>query len=163
MASSAQRNCGDWRSEVINDDADGHGLQGTVTGPMLWDLFFEDARQSINDCLYTEVVYADDLNACRVFPHHIDNAFIDKNMDTCQKELHSWGAANQVAFDAAKGSRHILSQSDPSGWIWAVVSRPRSAHGARFAGRTLFCLFFVVRSVTGVFPGSAAAACSRAS
>ena len=89
--------------------------QGTVTGPMLWNLFFEDARQSINDCLYTEVVYADDLNAYRVFPHHIDNAFIDKNMDTCQKELHSWGAANQVAFDAAKESRHILSQSDPSG------------------------------------------------
>ena len=65
--------------------------------------------------MYTEVVYADDLNAYRVFPHHIDNAFIDKNMDTCQKELHSWGAANQVAFDAAKESRHILSQSDPSG------------------------------------------------
>ena len=36
-------------------------------------------------------------------------------MDTCQNKLHCWGAANQVAFDAAKESRHILSQSDPSG------------------------------------------------
>ena len=42
--------------------------QGTVTGPTLWNSFFEDARQSLNDCLYTEVVYADDLNAYRVFP-----------------------------------------------------------------------------------------------
>ena len=37
--------------------------QGTVTGLMLWNLFFEDARESINKCLYTEAVYADDLNA----------------------------------------------------------------------------------------------------
>ena len=36
-------------------------------------------------------------------------------MKTCQHELHCWGAANQVAFDAAKESRHILSVSDPMG------------------------------------------------
>ena len=89
--------------------------QGTVTGPMLWNLFFEDARRAINECMYTEVVYADDLNAYRVFPNHIDNADIERNMDTCQHELHSWGAANQVAFDATKESRHILSLSEASG------------------------------------------------
>jgi hypothetical protein len=42
-------------------------FQGTVSGPMLWNLFFEDARHAINDCFFTEVVYADDLNAYRIF------------------------------------------------------------------------------------------------
>ena len=43
-------------------------FQGTVTGPTLWNLFFGDSREAINECFYTEVVYADDLNAYRVFP-----------------------------------------------------------------------------------------------
>ncbi len=86
--------------------------QGTVTGPALWNLFFEDARKAINECFYEETVYADDLNAYRVFPAHVDNAVIEKSMETCQHELHSWEAANQVAFDAAKESQHVLSLSN---------------------------------------------------
>jgi len=78
-------------------------------------LFFEDARAAINDCFYTEVVFADDLNAYRVFPSDFDNADIKTNLETCQKELHEWGAANQVAFDAGKESQHILSLSSPMG------------------------------------------------
>ena len=27
-------------------------FQGTVTGPMLWNLFFEDARHAINECFF---------------------------------------------------------------------------------------------------------------
>ena len=42
--------------------------QGTVTGPMLWNLFLEDAREAINERFYTEVTFADDLNAYRIFP-----------------------------------------------------------------------------------------------
>ena len=89
--------------------------QGTVTGPMLWNLFFEDARESINECLYTEAVYADDLNAYREFSANTSNADIETSLNGCQKELHSWGAANQVEFDAGKESQHILSLSEPSG------------------------------------------------
>ena len=36
-------------------------------------------------------------------------------MTNCQLELHKWGAANQVAFDAEKESQHILSLSQPEG------------------------------------------------
>ena len=36
-------------------------------------------------------------------------------MATCQRELHKWGGANQVSFDAAKESRRILSLADPPG------------------------------------------------
>jgi hypothetical protein len=39
--------------------------QGTVTGPSLWNFFFEDARHAINETFFTEIVYADDLNAYR--------------------------------------------------------------------------------------------------
>ena len=89
--------------------------QGTVTGPDLWNLFFEDSRSAINECFYNECVYADDLNAYRIFPGSMDNAAIEENLEVCQHELHQWGAANQVAFDASKESRHILSLTDPSG------------------------------------------------
>ena len=90
-------------------------FQGTVTGPMLWNLFFEDARRAINECLYTEVIFADDLNAYREFPSDMYNELIQKSMTDCQQELHSWGAANQVAFDAGKESQHVLSLTDPLG------------------------------------------------
>ena len=43
------------------------------------------------------------------------NADIIRNIKICQHELHRWGAANQVAFDSAKESKHILSSSAPLG------------------------------------------------
>ena len=89
--------------------------QGTVTGPILWNVFFEDARHAINEYLFTEVVYADDLNAYRIFPSDTDNSIIKTCIDNCQHELHKWGSANQVAFDAGKESQHVISVSDSSG------------------------------------------------
>jgi hypothetical protein len=90
-------------------------FQGTVIGPDLWNLFFEDARLAINEWHYTEVAYADDLNAYRVFNGRCDNADLLKSIAFCEKELDRWGNANQVAFDPAKESRHILSLADPCG------------------------------------------------
>ena len=52
-------------------------FQGTVTGPLLWNFFFEDARHAINECFYKEVVFADDLNAYRVFPSATENSAIN--------------------------------------------------------------------------------------
>ena len=89
--------------------------QGTVTGPILWNVVFEDARHAINEFLFEEVVNADDLNAYRIFPSDTDNTSIKTCIGKCQQELHKWGAANQVAFDAGKESQHVVSVSDPSG------------------------------------------------
>ena len=36
-------------------------------------------------------------------------------MENVQQELHRWGAANQVSFDADKESKHVLSRSEPFG------------------------------------------------
>ena len=36
-------------------------------------------------------------------------------MHKCQEELHEWGRANQVVFDASKESMHILSRTHAHG------------------------------------------------
>ena len=100
-------------------------FQGTVTGPILRNLFFEDARRAINECFsFTEVVYADDLNAYRVLPSTMPNNVIKKSLDSCQQELHKWGAANQAYFDAGKESQHVLSLSDPFGNSFKLLGVP---------------------------------------
>ena len=95
--------------------------QGTVLGPTLWNLFFEDAREAINNWLFEEIVYADDLNAYRLFSSSTDTATIETCTRSCQTELHAWGRANQVVFDPAKESRHILSLIDPVGQTFRML------------------------------------------
>ena len=51
----------------------------------------------------------------RFFPSETGNDIIKACTGSCQQELHKWGLANQVAFDAGKESQHIISISDPSG------------------------------------------------
>ena len=90
-------------------------FQGTVLGPQLWNLFFEDAAKAINEFMFEEVVYADDLNAYKIVPSATTLESSIKSMDNVQAELHSWGAANQVSFDPSKESKHVLSRTDPHG------------------------------------------------
>ena len=85
--------------------------QGTVWDPSLSNTFFVPAFAVINSLSFTEICYADDLNAFKAFDNHISNIFIQDSLNTLQKELHLWGSANQVTFDAAKESKHILSRS----------------------------------------------------
>jgi hypothetical protein len=99
-------------------------FQGTVTGPTLRNVFFEDAHHAINACFYKEVVFADDLNAYRTFPSATSNSNIMESLQNCQQELHKWGAANQVAFDASKDSQHVLSLSDPAGESFKLLGVP---------------------------------------
>ena len=89
--------------------------QGTVLGPQLWNLFFEDAAKAIQEFLFEEVIYADDLNAFKILPSSTPNDAALKAIDNVQNELHQWGAANQVCFDANKESKHVLSLTDPFG------------------------------------------------
>ena len=37
------------------------------------------------------------------------------SLDGCQRELHTWGATDQVALDASKESKHVHSLSDLEG------------------------------------------------
>ena len=99
-------------------------FQGTVTGPDLWNLFFEDARQPIIECFFKEVIYADDLNAYREFPSTTDHIIIKNSLRNCQDELHKWGEANQVSFDSAKEGQHVVSLSDSWGSSFKLLGVP---------------------------------------
>jgi hypothetical protein len=90
-------------------------FQGTVFGPMLWNMFYEDARHAIQEMSFDECVFADDLNAHRIFAESTPNAKILNSLTLCQEELHDWGKANQVAFDPGKEGFYILSNSEAYG------------------------------------------------
>ncbi len=62
-----------------------------------------------------EIVYADDLNAFRSFNNTHANGNILSKLKEVQDELHRWGHANRVTFDADKGSMHIISKIQSSG------------------------------------------------
>jgi hypothetical protein len=90
-------------------------FQGTVLGPQLWNLFFEDAARAVQEFFYEEVIFADDLNVYKVVPSSTSVEKALESIGNVQGELHKWGHANQVVFDTAKESKHILSLSDSFG------------------------------------------------
>ena len=53
-------------------------------------------------------MFADDLNAFQSFSSSISDDHIREELKQCQQLLHLWGSANQVIFDPAKESFHIL-------------------------------------------------------
>ena len=65
--------------------------------------------------VFREIVFADDLNAFRIFSGSAPNHQILKCAESCQKELHTWGRANQVTFDPGKESMHVVSRTEPEG------------------------------------------------
>ena len=95
-----------------------------MAGPILWNLFFEEARYVINECFFKEILFADDLNAYCIYSSATQNDVNKKTLASCQLELHKWGAANRVVFDAGKESQHILSLSDPHGNMFKLLGVP---------------------------------------
>ena len=89
--------------------------QGTVLGPILWNLFFGDARRAIQMLKFVETIVADDLNAYRRFNNSVSNSVVVRVAKQCQSRLHEWGRANQVEFDSTKESITILSRHSPYG------------------------------------------------
>ena len=96
-------------------------FQGTVWGPPLWNLFFEDARLCLEVIHFAVMVFADDLNAFKQFPNSVDNGSIMSELETAQNNLHQWGRANRVCFDAGKESSHVLSHREPAGGNFKIL------------------------------------------
>ena len=83
------------------------------------------------------------MNAYREFSASTSNTDIERSLKGCQQELHGWGAANQVAFDAGKESLHILSLSEPSG---TGLERKKDLNTKEYYGnldKMIFCKVFV--------------------
>ena len=62
-------------------------FQGTVLGPMLWNVFYKDASVAIRSKSFEEIVFADDLNAFKKYSAEVPNEAILQDMDSCQSEL----------------------------------------------------------------------------
>ena len=60
--------------------------QGTVWGPWLWNLFYEDARLALLVHDFQETVFADDLNAFRAFLLQTPNHDLITASKACQAE-----------------------------------------------------------------------------
>ena len=86
-----------------------------MLGPILWNLFCEDARRAIHETCFEEIVYADDLNGLKEFAHNASVVSVLAEAKKCQTELHKWGRVNQVSFESAKESVHIVSHAQPQG------------------------------------------------
>ena len=95
--------------------------QGTVWGPWLWNIFYEDARLALQFASFLAVVFADDLNALRPFPLNAPNKVVIRTAEECQQELHKWGRANQVQFDPGKESLHVISHHCPAGSNFKIL------------------------------------------
>ena len=82
--------------------------QGTVWGPTLCNVHHADAQKPISQNDFTEVIFADDLNAYRSYARSTPNDHLVSDMAKCQADLHRWGCGNQVTFDESKESMHII-------------------------------------------------------
>ena len=79
-----------------------------MRGPPPWNHFYADARHAVHDADFTETAFADDLNCFGPFPTILSDEAQLESMSECQVAVHKWGEANQVIFDPAKESFHIL-------------------------------------------------------
>ena len=76
--------------------------QGAVFGPSLWNAFVGDAAIVFESAGFCIVIYADDLNAFKAYDRSMSNNVILADLRSRQAELHKWGRANRVTFDASK-------------------------------------------------------------
>ena len=63
-------------------------FQGTVLGPPLWSVYFEDSRLVAAQEGFEDTYFADDLNLFRSFPSTTGNHTVTAALDDCQKSLH---------------------------------------------------------------------------
>ena len=63
--------------------------QGTVWGPPLWNVYFEDSRHAVNQCGFEDAFFADDLTCDRIFDKSLNNVAVMEEMKECQDTLHA--------------------------------------------------------------------------
>eukprot|EP00969_Alexandrium_andersonii_P253832 11219189-Alexandrium_andersonii.AAC.1 len=64
---------------------------------------------------FRDIVYADDLDACKVVDSALSDDEVFQLIRNCQAALRRWGSANQVSFDASKEGSRIISRHRAAG------------------------------------------------
>ena len=102
--------------------------QGTVWGPSLWNVFVGDVACVVKARGFSIVIYADDINIFKQYPARIVNDRILEDLRSCQREIHAWGSANQITFDAGKESFAVLSTTNAEGESFKLLGIPFDVH-----------------------------------
>ena len=79
---------------------------------------------AVNLICFMEIVFADDFNCCKHFSLNVGNETLHAEVHQCQRELHKSGKANQVSFDHAKESKHILALNGGDGCNFKLLGVP---------------------------------------
>ena len=95
--------------------------QGTVLGPLLWNLFFADTQYLVSSRHFDSIVYAADLNVYKSFANDTSNESIFTELNNMQSHLHSWDSANFISIDGIKESKHITSRRSSSGSDFRIL------------------------------------------
>ena len=90
-------------------------FQGTVLGPPLWNLFFADVQLEVAALDAQSSVFADDLNAYKLYDADCTSSFIKEDLTIVAERIHHWGTINQVLFDPLKEHFCILHRSEYEG------------------------------------------------
>ena len=89
-------------------------FQGTVLGPPLWNVFFEDVSTAV-PAGFVEKKFADDLSCFKGFDKEVSNEEVHAELRRCQLAVHEWGKKNQVIFDSLKEYFVILHGNEGEG------------------------------------------------
>ena len=81
-------------------------FQGTVLGPTLWNVFFNDVSFEASSHGGEPSKFADDLTVMKKYPLTMSNADCIEDMRLTQNEVHRWGRRYRVTFEASK--EHII-------------------------------------------------------
>ena len=65
-------------------------FQGTVLGPPLWNVFFEDVSTAV-PIGFVEKKFADDLSCFKAFDEEVSNEDVHGELPSCQSAVHEWG------------------------------------------------------------------------
>ena len=90
-------------------------FQGTVLGPKLWNTFFADIKNVLTLVDLILLLFADDLNAYKLFPRSVSNEVILEQLKRGQSECHKWGSVSQVEFERTKEIFTVIDKDDPFG------------------------------------------------
>ena len=70
---------------------------------------------------FVETAVAGDLNGYKAFPSPATNDTLKDEMRSVQQEVHKWGAASQVLFDAGKEEHVILHRTRGEGPVFKLL------------------------------------------
>jgi hypothetical protein len=104
--------------EIVLDDS---VFQGTVLGPPLWNTFFADVSKPAKSTGGQEAMFADDLNVFQLFDRLAPLDECTSKLSECRRQVHNWGRANRVSFDAGKEHLVILHPSEWHGEAFRLL------------------------------------------